>query len=206
MRIRGTLLALALLAAAGAMRAEGSAARPEDARARFERGSLHATLAAGWGQGFDWRSYEQDEVRMIAAVPSVGVVLTDPLGGDRWYRGNVDLSLESHVLVNTHPEGGTAAGAAFLLRYQLLAVAPERVVPFVSLGAGIAGLDFDLPHQSDGFSFILQGGAGAHLLWTRHTALTLDARWHHISNAGLRRPNRGLDSGLFLAGITWFFQ
>lgn len=96
------------------------------------------------------------------------------------------------------------ACAALWLRYQLLRA--ERIVPFAGAGAGMIGVDFDGRHQEDGFNFILQAGVGAHVFVRGPLAFTFDARWHHISNAGLHTPNHGIDSALFLFGPTWFFR
>jgi len=201
MRTASAAMALAVsLAAAATARAEGGAADE-----RFARGRVHAGASAGWGQGFEpWG--DKDDVRMAAAVPHVGVGLTDPLGGDAWFRGNVDLSLEGQGFADFQGEDGLAGGAALFLRYHFLGreAGERRLVPFVGVGGGLLALDFDGQHQDDGFSFVFQAGGGAHLLVGRNAALTFDARWHHISNAGLRSPNNGIESALFLLGVTWF--
>lgn len=168
----------------------------------FRQGALHSGASAGWGHGFELFN-EQDDVRMLATFPHVGVGLSDPLGRS-WYRGNFDLALEPQLFVNLDPSGGRAGGAALYLRYHLLAT--ERFVPFVGAGSGMLGLDFDGRHQDDGFNFILQAGAGGYVFLTDRTAFSLDARWHHISNAGLRDPNHGIDSALLLTGVTWFLR
>ena len=195
------ILLLTTLLAAAPPALAGEAPGADDRR--FGRGRLHLGFSTGWGQGYEPGSHPQDEVRMLAFVPSLGVGLTDPLGGEAWYAGNLDLSIEPQFLVDLSSGGGFAGGTALLLRYQLLGL--PGLVPFVSVGAGMAGVDFDGTHQDDGFNFILQAGAGAHLLLTERTALSLDARWHHLSNAGTRSPNSGIDSALVLVGATWFF-
>jgi hypothetical protein len=179
-----------------------TAARSQDFERSFAQGAHHVGLSAGWGHGYEL-GQPQDEPEMLALVPHVGVGLTGPVG-DGWSRGALDLTLEPQLLLNFDPDGKRAAGAALYLRYNLLSAG--RLVPFVGGGAGMAGLDFDGRHQDDGFSFILQAGSGAHLFVARRTALTFDARWHHISNAGLHGPNHGIDSALLLAGATWFFR
>jgi hypothetical protein len=195
---RAALLLCATLAAADG-RAGAQTREPAE---RFAAGIFHAGVSAGWGHGYEFLN-DQDEVRMLAVVPRVGMGLSDPMG-DGWYRGNFDLSFEPQLLVNFDPDGGRAAGAALWLQYQLHSA--DRIVPFVGGGAGMLGLDFDGRHQDDGFNFILQAGGGVHLFASERLALTFDTRWHHISNAGLRDSNHGIDSGMVLLGPTWFFQ
>lgn len=192
--------ALAICALLGAGPPAGAQTR--EPAERLGEGVYHAGVSAGWGQGFEVLN-DQDHVRMLAIVPHLGVGVGDRVGSD-WYRGHFDLSLEPQLLANFDPDGGRAAGAALWLRYQLLGT--ERVVPFVGAGAGMLALDFDGRHQDDGFNFILQAGVGAHVFTRGPLALTFDARWHHISNAGARSPNHGIDSALLLLGPTWFFR
>jgi Cu+-exporting ATPase len=204
LRLRRRPAALRALAAAlcAALCAPAPAARADEAAERFARGALHVGASLGWGHGYEINN-EQDDVRMLALVPHLGVGVSGPFGRG-WLRGSLDLTLEPQLFANLDPSGGRAGGAALFLRHHFLGAG--RLVPFVGGGAGMLALDFDGRFQDDGFNFILQAGGGAHVFLTRHAALTLDARWHHISNAGTQRPNHGIDSALLLAGVTWFVR
>ena len=37
------------------------------------------------------------------------------------------------------------------------------------------------------------------------SALTLQYRALHLSNAGIQEPNHGVNAQMFYAGLTWFF-
>lgn len=180
----------------------------EDLDDLFGRGRLNSGLSVGYGHGFERARDPQDDVRMLAVMPRTGIGLTDPFGGEAWYRGSLDLSLEPQLLGNFRRGGGFAGGLALLLRYHLLSekIGGRRLVPFVSGGGGVIGVDFDGRNQDDGFNFILQAGVGAHWMLTPTLALTFDGRWHHISNAGLRSPNEGIDDLLLLTGFTLFLK
>lgn len=73
-------------------------------------------------------------------------------------------------------------------------------------GVGLAGIDFDVSNQRDGFAFILQGGGGLHWMLTDRVAITPVYRYHHISNANTRTPNDGVNSHQILIGPTFFFH
>ncbi len=147
---------------------------------------------------------EVDKVQLLALHPSLGIGLTDALWEERWYGGSLQLRLEPELLFNFNPDFGWAAGGEFVLRYNF--ASGGRVIPFLEAGVGVTYLEFDLDGQSDGISFNPQGGFGLHYFTSSDSALSLSWRLHHISNAGIRDPNRGINSSMFLIGITRFFD
>jgi lipid A 3-O-deacylase len=81
----------------------------------------------------------------------------------------------------------------------------SRWVPFVSAGVGVAYTNIAGRDLSNGFQFNLQAGAGTHYFLQEGLALTLESRWSHLSNAGLNRPNTGLNSQMVFAGLSRFY-
>jgi len=195
-----TALLLALtLAAAPAARA-GDAADPDPAHP-FRRGAVHAGLAGGFGPGFEPQDQAQDEIHLLAVLPRVGVGVTDVLFADAPYRSHFELALEGQLLADLRGDDGLGGAGVFLLRHHWLA--PWPLVPFFEFGAGFGGIDFD-GRQADGFQFVLQGGPGVQLFTDGRRAVQAQVRWHHLSNAGLRDPNVGIDTVLFLVGVSWY--
>jgi lipid A 3-O-deacylase len=90
------------------------------------------------------------------------------------------------------------------VRYNFLT--GSRFIPFLQAGAGVIALDADLRQQADGVNFILQSGLGFHYFISQRTALTGEWRFHHISNAGIHNQNAGINSSLFMLGVTFFFR
>ena len=82
----------------------------------------------------------------------------------------------------------------------------RRFVPFASVGVGLLGLDLNLPSQSDGLNFMVQGGLGTYVFLTERLALNAEWRYQHISNANIRLPNKGIDANVFSIGPTFFFE
>jgi hypothetical protein len=149
-------------------------------------------------------SPEMEDIQFVYATPRWGIGLTDPLGGSSWYRGNFELLLEGTFLYMFEPKSGIAGGIAPGLRYNFLT--GTRFVPFFLAGVGFIALDADLPRQSDGLNFILQSGVGLHYFVTQSTALTGEWRFHHISNASIHDRNAGINSSLFMLGLTVFLR
>ena len=144
------------------------------------------------------------DLQFLYLAPRWGIGLSDPIGGNSWYRGNFELILEGTFLYSFEPKSGIAGGLTPLIRYNFLA--GDRLVPFAQLGAGILVLDFDLRRQADGFNFTLQSGLGFHYFLSERTALTGEWRYHHISNAGINRPNIGINGSVVLFGVTVFLK
>ena len=113
------------------------------------------------------------------------------LGGELWGGGQY------------HPESAYVLGLTPVLRYHFLPKA--RFTPFVDGGAGVTATDIMHPDLSTTFEFNLQVGAGFHWTLRKDLALTFQARYLHISNAGIETPNNGVNSFLFSAGVTRFF-
>jgi hypothetical protein len=173
---------------------------------RFGRGARHVGLGVGVGVAMRrvGEDRDTDDVRYVGTTPRLAIGVTDPLGGEAWYRGNFDLLAEGTLLAQFQPTSGWAAGGSAILRYNLLGFG--RVVPFCDGGAGILGLDFDLEDQADGINFIIHTGVGAHVFLTERTALTGEWRYQHISNARIHLPNRSINASAFFLGASFFLD
>jgi hypothetical protein len=145
-----------------------------------------------------------EDIQFVYTTPRWGIGLTDPLGERSWYRGSFELLLEGTFLYMFEPKSGIAGGIAPGLRYNFLT--GTRFIPFFHAGVGFIALDADLPRQSDGLNFILQSGVGLHYFISQSTALTGEWRFHHISNASIHERNAGINSSLFMLGLTLFLR
>ena len=185
---------------------DGASTENRDCSAiRFGEGCWSVGFSAGYAIPFqfDDANTQVEDSAFVALLPRGAVGLTDSFGGG-WYRGNIELGLEGHFLVQTTPHSGTAWGASLLVRYNFLA--NDRFVPFIEIGGGIIDLDFRLDSRADGFNFAIQGSLGAHWLVGDRAAVTAQWRYHHISNGRITEPNVSVDSSLFLIGTTFFLD
>ena len=147
---------------------------------------------------------EMEDIEFVYVTPRWGIGISDPLGGRSWYRGNFEIVLEGTFLYMSEPKSGIAGGIAPGLRYNFLT--GTRFIPFFFAGVGFIALDADLARQSDGLNFILQSGVGLHYFISQQTALTGEWRFHHISNASIHDKNAGINSSLFMLGVTFFLR
>jgi hypothetical protein len=184
--------------------AEGLAA---DAREVYRRGVWQVGLSGAYADGFaafGSGGSPNEDVRMGVLLAQAGGTVSEPVGMGRWFEGSLSAHGEVQLLWNRNPQTGFGGGATFRLRYQWLRFAQMGVVPYLDGGAGMGSIDFDLSSQRDGFNFLIGGGLGLHLHAAERVALSVGWRFHHISNAGIRSPNVGINSNLYYVGVTFF--
>jgi hypothetical protein len=199
---RGWWLAV-LIVAIGALPRAGLA--EESALGGLGFAKQRIGVASGYGWGFGAFGSEGFWTEKIAVVPLIASwsIGTEPFLDDTWVQGNVELQLEGQLLFETEPRSGFGGGWAFALRYNFLRFGP--LYPFFEGGLGVVGIDFDL-EQPDGLNFVVQAGGGAHWRIARRFALTLQYRFHHISNADLRKTNPGINTQMVLVGPTFYLR
>lgn len=181
-------------------------ADPVHASDVFGAGKQAVSLSSGYGFGHELSGSEKDAIRTrtVPILPRWSIGVTDVLGDEDWYRGNVDVALEGLFLLNHEPQAGGAQGGNLFVRYNFLPF--ERVVPYFGIGAGLLNLDYDLDTQRDGFNFAIAGEVGLHGLVTDDVAVSGGYRLQHISNARTASPNLGVDTSFAILGLTYFLH
>ncbi|HKQ39067.1 MAG TPA: acyloxyacyl hydrolase, partial [Verrucomicrobiae bacterium] len=137
------------------------------------------------------------------AVLRSGLTLSGALARETYREGHWELLGEFFAGAQYNPRVRYLAGVLPLFRYNF--TAREPLVPFIDVGAGVMLTDIYGPDLSGAFQFNEQVGVGAHYLFSDSTALTVQYRFMHVSNAGIREPNYGVNGNIFSVGITWFF-
>ena len=79
--------------------------------------------------------------------------------------------------------------------------------PYVEFAGGPFYTDLagQIPEESARFNFILTAGGGVSWFFTPQFSFNVGFRFHHISNAGTRYPNLGLNSGLPFGGFSFYY-
>jgi opacity protein-like surface antigen len=132
-----------------------------------------------------------------------GHMLGHVLGEGHWYRGNPEFRLELFTGAQFSPSSEWLVGLTPHLRYNF--ATGIRWIPFIDGGAGVTGTGIGPPDLSGTFEFNLQAGAGVQWFLKDNVALSLEARYLHMSCAGINHPNLGLNGVTGLLGLTYFF-
>ena len=140
----------------------------------------------------------------LAFMPSWMMTVTDPVG-DSWYRGQVSLGAE--VVYIQFREPFLTHGMGFTPKIKYTVVAHDRIRPYAEFAGGPFWTDLagKIPEESSRFNFILTAGFGCSYFITPQMSLNVGYRFHHISNAGTRYPNLGLNSSLPFGGFSFYF-
>ncbi len=134
-------------------------------------------------------------------LPSVAVPLTEPIGSG-WYRGRIEWNPELFFGVFSYPYVRPLFGVAPLqFRYAL--ETGSRWTPYLFGSMGVVHSKVERQETGSDFNFLLSAGLGAQYALTEHTALLLEYRHIHISNANIDDNNSAIDSHAFLVGVSF---
>ncbi len=81
----------------------------------------------------------------------------------------------------------------------------DKIFPFIEAGMGPYYTSLSTYEQGTQFNIISQGGAGICYFFREDKSINLEYRRRHVSNAGIKEPNGGIDSNVYLVGLSWYF-
>lgn len=189
----------------------GNGAKKEkDYADRFKKGSSELGFQAGWGRSVDIPPPPGDMHRtdwqFAYFFPNYKYNLTG-IVGESFYRGALLWMNEAGVAVAHHPGSGVIAGfSPLMLEYKFLQPKAQWA-PHIFGGAGFSYTDWnDKDFQREigtNFEFLLHLGAGVELYKSRMGAFSANYRFFHVSNAGIKFPNIGINANLFTVGYSF---
>ncbi len=127
------------------------------------------------------------------------------LAGLSGYRSGLQLALEPFYNTIHGTEKGFETGCGFGVRYFHKLTGSTNLFLEASVAPMYLGIDSREQGRA-GFNFLDQIGVGVQRTLSGPYALFSGYRLRHISHAGLvDRPNSGINSGAFIAGISYSF-
>jgi hypothetical protein len=118
--------------------------------------------------------------------------------------GLIQFQLEPFVNTVYRPDTNAEIGNSFLIKIGFL---PEnfKFQPYFKGGLGMVYITQQTREQATQFNFIEYVGGGIHYFFNKNTALTLEGRYRHLSNAAIKRPNKGIETYFLLVGLSYLF-
>lgn len=132
-----------------------------------------------------------------------GLILADVMEPDHWFGGNLEAIGKILTAAQERPHNAYLSALNGGFRYHFCTGTP--LVPFIGANVGIGITDINDADATGKFQFNQQAGAGLRYFFDPQTAIVLDYNYWHVSNAGIKAPNDGVNCHVFSLGISWLF-
>lgn len=119
-------------------------------------------------------------------------------------KGTLQLAFEPFINPVSAPEKGVETGLDLFVRYLHPLFPSVKLVSEIGSGPMYLGID-TVEQGKAGFNFMNQIGLGLQKALSDNTALTVGYRFRHISDAGLRSPNSGINSNSLIVSISMLY-
>ena len=134
----------------------------------------------------------------------VGKVLTDEHGSG-FLRGNFEYAVDfipAYLLVFPGQTSYAGGFDPIILKWNF--TSGSKVAPYLELGGGVLVSFDDVPPGTNTVNFMPQASFGVQIFTREKRAVSVAAKYVHISNAGLATPNPGINTLQFSVGYHWY--
>lgn len=206
------ILAWGTLAMAASPDAEMKIETPDiaqkDNSARFEKGASEFGVQAGLGYSLQLPpGVHRTNWNFAFFAPNYKYNLTGVVG-ESFYRGTLSWMTEADIVTAYSPSSAYLLGVSPLMFEYKFLQPDAKFIPYAFVGAGFSGTNWDRkPYQNElgtDFEFLLHAGVGVEFCKTKYGAFSANYRFFHVSNAGIRFPNIGVNAGLATLGYAFY--
>ena len=171
---------------------------------RFEKGSSSFGGQFGWGWTFDLPpGPNRTDLGFAFFFPNWQRNLTGVIG-DSFYRGAWFYHMEAGLAFADRDDKFLLGWSPLMVQYKFLSP-KRRWAPNILLGTGFSMTNWrDVADRELGseFQFLLHAGAGVEF-FKKDGAYSINYRLFHVSNAGIRFPNIGLNAHVISLGMRF---
>jgi len=168
----------------------------------FNPSTQSLTLSVGAGYGERILGSRQNHDLALTSV-AYGRMLGGVKGEGHWYKGNWERRGELFSGAQFSPTQDWVVGLTPHLRYNF--ASGYHWIPYLDLGTGVSATSIGPPDLSHTFEFNLQAAVGVRWFMREDVALSVEARYLHLSCAGIDTPNRVLNNVNGMLGLSYFF-
>jgi hypothetical protein len=157
--------------------------------------ALAGSVGHSWAFGWNDASLATSDLQFAGFHPQLG-----------WFQtSRIELYGEGTLHVYWRPRPEVFAGLMGIgARYHLY---DDRAwTPYALLSAGLGWTSLDIVEIDRVFNFQVAWGAGLRQITRRGPGWLIEFRNHHISNAGTRGENIGINSATLVVGVHWVLR
>jgi hypothetical protein len=172
---------------------------PAPDQERLARGyrtrALSGSVGHSWAYGWNDASRATSDLAFVGFHPQLG-----------WFQtSRIELYGEATLHAYWQPEPAIFAGVMGIgARYHLFD--NRSWTPYALLSAGLGWTSLDIVEIDRVFNFQVVWGGGLRQITRRGPGWMIEFRNHHISNAGTKAPNIGINSATLLLGLHWIVR
>jgi len=173
---------------------------------RFAKGTSSYGVQGGFGYTIDLPpGRDRSDISFLFLFPNYQYNLTGIIGGDSWYQGALYWHHELGAAIDLNHDNEYLLGwSPLMVEYKFLD--PKRGwAPNVMIGAGFSYTKWkDIADRELGSEaqFLLHAGTGLEFFLDKGSVL-LNYRFFHVSNAGFKKPNIGLNAHVLSLGFRF---
>lgn len=158
-----------------------------------------STFIVGYGNG----NLSEGDYEHVALIWHLGFDLKRLFTRLQEHSGVLSLALEPKINPVFNPDTDVEVGISFGLKYRYPISETWSVYVLGSVGPHL--ITVQTKDQANGLVFFDTVGAGFAFFLTKQAAINLEYRFRHVSNAGIKEPNGGIDSHIVAIGYSLFF-
>ncbi len=166
------------------------------------------SMSIGIQGGYGDKAWDNDHFRLNTALlqPYFTLPVTDVILANTFLRGVLEYKLEVPLgLITTLNDRGLAGLNPLGFRYDFTGF-KGRFVPYASVSLGMVYLNVPREVQGTKYNFIEDPALGAQYFITDKWTISAECRYLHLSNAGIKEPNRGQNYIFGIVGISRYFR
>ena len=182
---------------------EAAPPKPKIEPNRAEELIVTSRYSVGILGGYGFEIGSKPTLDFAEVLPYLTFPISDVMGRS-FYRGVFEYKAEAVLGVITNMNNHGIVGISPVgIRYNFTALGGD-FVPYLEILAG--GVYANVPHAVQGTrgNFIETVSLGANYFVSKKTALQLQVRYRHLSNAGIKLPNPGINTVSFFVGLDYY--
>jgi hypothetical protein len=118
-------------------------------------------------------------------------------------KGFTEIILEPFLNTVITPNTNIEAGCTILMKYAYPLT--EKLYPYGIAGGGVIYFTQHTREQGAQYGFNPQVGTGITYFFQKDLALSVEYRYRHMSNGGLKQPNTGVNIGMVLISLSKYY-